>query len=107
MSYYRLYSFDLDDSHIIDVSSFEADSDSAAFLQVLPGEPGVARELWNLGRKVLDFAPRTPLVEDGETANRFSAVDRARALERAGVSELALEPSDIYSQALHEFDDAR
>jgi hypothetical protein len=56
MDYYRLYSLDVSDAHIIDVSDFQADGDAAAILKV--GDPisGVSRELWNLGRKVMDFA---------------------------------------------------
>ena len=56
MHYYRLYSLDTTDAHIIDVYDFRADGDAAAILKV--GDPlvGVSRELWNLGRKVMDFA---------------------------------------------------
>lgn len=71
MAYYRLYSLDLEHFHIIDVSSFVADSDSAAILKVRRVGPGVARELWNLGRKVMDFPPRATTAPDNEESNRF------------------------------------
>ena len=64
MAYYRLYSLDLEKFHIIDVLPFIADSDSTAILKVCPDEFGIARELWNLGRKVMDFPARLPLVAD-------------------------------------------
>jgi hypothetical protein len=56
MYYYRVYSLDLDDAHIIDVHDFRANDDAAAILKVGPPLSGVSRELWNLGRKVMDFA---------------------------------------------------
>ena len=56
MHYYRLYSLDIKDAHIIDVHDFRADTDVAAILKVGPPVVGVSRELWNLGRKVMDFA---------------------------------------------------
>jgi hypothetical protein len=71
MAYYRLYSLDLEDSHIIDVSSFVADSDSAAILKVRRVGTCVACELWNLGRKVMDFPPRAAIAPDNEEPNRF------------------------------------
>ena len=58
MAYYRLYSLDPSDHHIIDVSDFNADSDPAAILQVTPDLLGISRELWNQDRKVVDFPPR-------------------------------------------------
>jgi hypothetical protein len=56
MHYYRLYSLDSRDAHIIDVHDFRADGDDAAILKVGAPVVGVSRELWNLGRKVMDFA---------------------------------------------------
>jgi hypothetical protein len=56
MYYYRLYSLDISDKHIIDVSDFRADGDAAAVLRVGNTISGVSRELWNRGRKVMDFA---------------------------------------------------
>lgn len=58
MSSYRLYSLSINGNHIIDVDQFSAFGDAAACLCVKPGKLGVARELWSLGRKVMDFAPR-------------------------------------------------
>jgi len=55
MHYYRLYSLDNSDDHIIDVRDFRANGDADAILKVAP-LCGVTRELWNLGRKVMDFA---------------------------------------------------
>jgi hypothetical protein len=56
MAYYRVYSLDLMDRHIIDVHHFEANGDAAAISKVGCAALGVSRELWNLGRKVMDFA---------------------------------------------------
>lgn len=72
MAYYRLYSLDLRGRHFIDVFHFTAACDAAAILEVKPDSLGVARELWNQGRKVMDFAARSAPVADRETANRFS-----------------------------------
>ena len=72
MSYYRLYSLDVDRSHIVDVISFVAESDSAAIRKVRPGKLGVARELWNLGRKVRDFAPRIPAAPATQGSDRLA-----------------------------------
>ena len=55
MHYYGLYSLDVSDTHIIDVSDFRADGDAAAILKVGNPVAGVSRELWNLGRKVMGF----------------------------------------------------
>lgn len=55
MHYYRLYSLDIMDAHIIDVHDFRADCDSAAIVKAGAPVLGVSRELWNLGRKVADF----------------------------------------------------
>ena len=55
LAYYRIYSLDVRDAHIIDVDYFEADGDAAAILKVGAGATGVSRELWSLGRKVMDF----------------------------------------------------
>ena len=71
MAHYRLYSLDLKNFHIIDALSFIADSDSAAILKVRPDQLGISRELWNLGRKVMDFPPRTPPAAAGEEPNRL------------------------------------
>jgi len=57
MRYYRLYYLDLMDAHIIDVQDFQANGDTAAILKAGVPVLGVSRELWNLGRKVMDFAP--------------------------------------------------
>jgi len=56
LAYYRIYSLDLRNAHIVDVDHFEADGDAAAILKVGAGVIGVSRELWSLGRKVMDFA---------------------------------------------------
>ena len=56
MHYYRVYSLDIMDDHIIDVRDFRANGDAAAILKVGPPLSGGSRELWNLGRKVMDFA---------------------------------------------------
>ena len=53
--YYRLYSLDLMDTHIIDVVDFRANGDFEAILKVGSPIMGVSRELWNQGRKVMDF----------------------------------------------------
>ncbi len=58
MSYYRVYSLCNDGTHFVDFDQFDADGDTAAILKVKIGEVGVSRELWNLGRKVMDFSPR-------------------------------------------------
>lgn len=71
MAYYRLYSLDLEEFHIIDVLPFIADSDSTAIRKVRPDDLGIARELWNLGRKVRDFPPRLPRVADRQGPNRL------------------------------------
>ena len=56
MAYYRVYSLDQMDRHIIDVLDFEAEGDAAAISKVGAAVLGVPRELWSLGRKVMDFA---------------------------------------------------
>jgi hypothetical protein len=55
MFYYRLYSLDLMDAHIIDFLDFRADCDAEAILKVGSPNMGVSRELWNQGRKVMEF----------------------------------------------------
>jgi hypothetical protein len=55
MRYYRLYTLDITDSHIVDVRDFRAPGDDAAVLEVNVPVRGQSRELWNLGRKVMDF----------------------------------------------------
>jgi hypothetical protein len=84
MAYYRLYSLDLEDSHFIDVQPFIADSDSTAILKVRPDDVGIARELWNLGRKVMDFPPRPPLIADCGESNRLeNLVEPGRGWRRS------------------------
>lgn len=56
MAYYRIYSLDRADAHIVDVNDFEAEGDAAAIAKVGPCALGLSRELWNRGRKVMDFA---------------------------------------------------
>lgn len=56
MRYYRLYSLDVRDKHIVDMRDFSAEGDAAAIAKVGAPEFGVSRELWNRGRKVMDFA---------------------------------------------------
>jgi hypothetical protein len=56
MHYYRLYSLDLNDAHIIGVHDFRADGDAAAILKIPAPLQGITRGLWNLGRKVMDFS---------------------------------------------------
>ena len=56
MNYYRVYSIDIRDAHIIEGHYFRAGSDAAAILKADAPVLGVSRELWNLGRKVMDFA---------------------------------------------------
>ena len=55
MHYYRLYSLDTMDEHIVDVRDFRANSDAAAILKAGAPILGVSRELWNLERKVIEF----------------------------------------------------
>lgn len=55
MNYYRLYSLDLNDNHIIDVRDFRADTDAVAILKAGQPQGGVSRELWNRGRRVLEL----------------------------------------------------
>ena len=55
MHYYRLYYLDENDNHIIDVRDFRANSDVLAIVKAGAPEGGVARELWNRGRKVLEL----------------------------------------------------
>ena len=64
MNYYRLYSLDNMDSHIVDVRDFRADGDDAAIVKVGGPVSGVSRELWNLGRKVMDFTQQSPSSAD-------------------------------------------
>jgi len=63
MHYYRLYSLDTMDIHIVDVHDFRADGDAAAILKVGAPVVGVTRELWNLGRKVMEFPTNTVCVK--------------------------------------------
>lgn len=72
MAYYRLYSLDLRKKHFTDVFHFSADCDASAILEVRPDSLGVSRELWNKGRKVMDFAPRAAPAAHRETVSRFS-----------------------------------
>ena len=55
MHYYRLYYLDNNNHHIIDVHDFRANSDVLAIVKAGAPEEGVARELWNHGRKVLEL----------------------------------------------------
>jgi hypothetical protein len=55
MHYYRLYSLDFDDNHIIDVRDFRANTDVAAIVKAGPPQEGVSRELWNRDRRVLEL----------------------------------------------------
>lgn len=59
MAYYRLYSLDFRERRFSDVIHFDAECDAAAILTVKPDAFGISRELWNQGRKVMDFARRT------------------------------------------------
>ena len=68
MAYYRVYSLDPRDQHIIDVHHFEADSDTAAISKVGSAILGVPRELWNLGRKVMDSRSESPVSIGTETS---------------------------------------
>lgn len=52
--HYRIYVLDNDDHHI-DVSEFRAPGDLAAIVKAGPPRSGVLRELWNQGRKILEF----------------------------------------------------
>lgn len=56
MHYCRFYSLNRMDAHIIDVRDFRADGDADAILKVGAFVFGVSRELWNLGRKIMDFS---------------------------------------------------
>ena len=56
MHYYRLYYLDLADHHIIDVRDFRANGDLAAIAKAGIPLAGELRELWNQGRKVLEFS---------------------------------------------------
>lgn len=53
MRYYRLYSLNGTNTHIIDVQDFRADGDASAIVKVGAPVVGVTRELWNHGRKVM------------------------------------------------------
>ena len=44
------------DAHIIDVRDFRAEGDADAILKAGAPILGETRELWNRGRKVMDFA---------------------------------------------------
>lgn len=81
MAYYRLYTLDYLDNHIIDVLHFGAASDSAAIIKVRPDISGASRELWNLDRKVMKFASRVFPVAAQEPIDRIDTmitVDRRR-----------------------------
>ena len=54
MAYYRVYSLDKDDRHIIDVDHFDADNDIAAMAKIQVNPSGAGRELWTLDRKAKD-----------------------------------------------------
>ena len=55
MHYYRLYSLDLNDDHIIDVRDFRANTDVEAIAKAGIPQDGVSRELWNRDRRVLEL----------------------------------------------------
>jgi hypothetical protein len=55
MYYYRLYSLDIDDHHIVDVRDFRANGDAAAIVKAGIPLAGETRQLWNQGRRVLEF----------------------------------------------------
>ena len=55
MAYYRLYSLDESNHHILDVDDFDESCDATAISRVNLDLPGVIGELWNLGRKVSEF----------------------------------------------------
>ena len=55
MYYYRLYYLDSPDRHIIDVRDFRANGDLAAIVKAGIPLSGEKRELWNQGRKILEF----------------------------------------------------
>ena len=55
MFYYRLYSLDKRDKHIIDVHDFCADGDDTAVRKVEASDLRGSGELWNRERKVMDF----------------------------------------------------
>ena len=55
MHYYRLYSLDLNDDHIIDVRDFRANTDADAITKAGLPQHGVSRELWNRDRRVLEL----------------------------------------------------
>ena len=53
--YYRVYSLDFDDHHIVDVHDFRANTDAEALVKAGRSEGNVSRELWNRDRMVLDL----------------------------------------------------
>lgn len=58
LAYYRLYTLDVS-GHVIDVRDFEAEGDLAAIVEADVGmASGIKRELWNQGRRVLEFPPQ-------------------------------------------------
>ena len=67
VAYYRLYCLDAA-THIVDVTHFEADGDAGAVLKVESDSSCFARELWNQGRKVGNFAPVPPLPMEQQSA---------------------------------------
>lgn len=58
MARYWLYSLASSNHRIVDVSFFDSDSDSDAIFSTKPDRLGVARELWNVDRKVWGFAAK-------------------------------------------------
>ena len=52
--HYRVYYLD-SDRHHIDVRDFRAPGDMAAIMKAGPRLRGELRELWNQGRRVLEF----------------------------------------------------
>lgn len=55
MYYYRLYYLDSKADHFIDFREFRASGDFAAIVKAGIPLKGELRELWNQGRKVLEF----------------------------------------------------
>jgi hypothetical protein len=52
--HYRLYTFG-SDGHVVEVREFQAPTDLAAIIQAGPAKSWARRELWNDGRRVIEF----------------------------------------------------
>ncbi len=72
MFYYRLYTLDPADGHFTDVLHFNAVNDETAIREAESGSRGVARELWNRDRKVMDFAPQVAPSDSTHGPNRLA-----------------------------------